>query len=291
MHTLNTRSDPLADFWGHIPAPIETSTIFRIIMQNPQGIKLGIDSIETKYSMSLAHDLGAGAILFPETNLNWGLPKSHSAFTSITRSTWRHSSYITSHLQYQPGGTLTLLTDNWSARIIEKGQDPFGMGRWSYATMKGQGSVNITIVTAYRVCQQNIQSVGTTTSTAQQYRMLSRKYRDANLTADPKPLLQFIVDLQAWLAQYISRGKKIILGIDSNEDISGKQGQITPMKYHIDKPISTAGHDGSLASLMRTCGLVDAIATLHPTEKPPATYERGTQRIDYILVIGLLYVV
>jgi hypothetical protein len=95
------------------------------------------------------------------------------------------------------------------------------------------------------------------------------------------PRKQFIVDLQAWIESLIADQHKIILTIDANKGTYDTQGSYTPLQYQPLKPTPTQGHDGSLA---RTCGLSDPLLLHHPGERPPPTYNREKERIDYILV-------
>jgi hypothetical protein len=112
-------------------------------------------------------------------------------------------------------------------------------------------------VTAYRVCQQTVQSVQTKTSTAQQFWRLSEHFRDADLTDDPVPWHQFIVDLQGWLEHKISEGYYVILGIDANGPFHPGEGNYTPVDFQLNQPIPIKGHDGTLNTLVKTSGLVD----------------------------------
>jgi hypothetical protein len=52
----------------------------------------------------------------------------------------------------------------------------------------------------------------------------------------------------------------------------------------MDKPIPTKGHEGTLATLVRTCGLIDPLQSQHSNRPPPPTYNRGQDRIDFIFV-------
>jgi hypothetical protein len=38
----------------------------------------------------------------------------------------------------QPGGTSTILMDSCTSRVVNKGTDPFGLGRWSFITIRGK---------------------------------------------------------------------------------------------------------------------------------------------------------
>jgi hypothetical protein len=56
-------------------------------------------------------------------------------------------------------------------------------------------------------------------------------------------------------------------------------GNIVPIK----------GHDCTLSTLVKTCGLVDPLLIHHPEYPPPPTYDRGTEKIDFLFVSsGLL---
>lgn len=243
-----------------------------------------------QYSFSQLSNLGVGAICLAETNLNWKHPRVLKHLKDTTKKIWQHSSSITSHIpednisENQPGGTMTLLTNNWTSRIIERGVDPFGLGRWTYMTLRGKNGIKILIVTAYRVCPQSISSIGPQTSTAQQHRLLSKSFREANRVEDPKPRLQFIVDLQSWLEHKISLNYSIILSIDANEGLQNKKGKYFPVAFSLNHPLPITGHDGSIATLITTCGLCDPLCLHHTTSPPPPTYKRGKDRIDYIFV-------
>jgi hypothetical protein len=69
----------------------------------------------------------------------------------------------------------------------------------------------------------------------------------------------------------------IILALDANESIEGVQGKYCPLDYTIDKPVTPNGHDGSIATLIRTCGLCDPLRLQHTEGIPPTTYSKGTE--------------
>jgi hypothetical protein len=182
-----------------------------------------------------------------------------------------------------------VINNNWTSRIIEKGSDPYGMGRWSYVILRGQDGQRILLVTAYRVCIQATSSAGPTTSTSQQFRFLSREFRAAEVIEDPQPRKQFIIDLQDWLEYQNTAGCFIILALDSNEGLGSETGKYHPLDYTLDKPIPIKGHDGTIKTLVRTCGLCNPLSRQHTETSPPPTYQRGKERIDYIFVsVGLL---
>jgi hypothetical protein len=124
-----------------------------------------------------------------------------------------------------------MVCNHWTFRVVEVGIDPFGLGRWSYVVMRGQGGIIIVLITAYRVCKQTVSSAGPTTSTAQQFRVLSEHFRAADRVDDPIPRHQFIVDLQGWIEHMVEKGYQIILGIDANKPFLVNEGNFTPVHY------------------------------------------------------------
>ncbi len=283
------------EVWGHFPEKIEEKSTLRLVFANPRGLKLTYDIFETEYSMGRCQSLGVGAMCLAESNLNWSHPTANGKFHEALRKIWHHSKVAKSHTKdsfstmNQPGGTVTTVLNHWTSRVIESGEDPFGLGRWSYQVLRGKGGITLLIVTAYRVCRQSVHSAGFTTSTAQQHRILSSHFREAGRVDDPIPRHQFIVDLQSWLEHKTTQGYLIVLGIDANEPYDSSAGNFTPLEFQLEKPIPTHGHDGTLSTLVRTSGLADPLLLHHPDQPPPPTYDRGKEKIDFIFVSrGLL---
>jgi len=250
--------------------------------------------LETEHSLGRTHALGVGVLCLAETNVNWGHPQILNKFHCSLRKIWKHSTHSKSFTadnftsEEQPGGTLTLVCNHWTSRVIERGVDPFGLGRWSYLVLQGKENIKILIITAYRVCRQTIQSAGHKTATAQKFRALSKTFRDADLENDPIPRRQFIVDLQSWIEHMSEEGYQIILSINANETYSTTEGNFTPLHYTTAAPIPIKGHDGILNTLVRTCGLIDPLLLQHSESSPPPTYDRGREKIDFIITSSSL---
>jgi hypothetical protein len=60
-----TEADP--EVWGHIPEQIDTTRTFRILLQNPNGIRPSVTEPEFLFSLHICHEIGAGAICLAET--------------------------------------------------------------------------------------------------------------------------------------------------------------------------------------------------------------------------------
>jgi hypothetical protein len=102
---------------------------------------------------------------------------------------------------------------NWVSRVIAKGEDTFGLGRWLYVTLSGKGERKVTLITAYNASN----TPGDTTFYQQQVRILSRLHRESNQSVNPQPHRQFVLDLQAWIQYIQKQGHDIILSLDANE--------------------------------------------------------------------------
>ena len=91
-----------------------------------------------------------------ETNRNFERLSVKESLHSCLRnvSTHHQGAVSSAHLQfqsdYQPGGTAVSVMNNWATRFLSKGSDPYG--RWSWLTLVGSGTLKITFISAYRVC-------------------------------------------------------------------------------------------------------------------------------------------
>jgi hypothetical protein len=100
---------------------------------------------------------------------------------------------------YKPGGTMLTITGKWQSRVSDNGQDPRGLGRWSYFQLSSKKK-SMVIITAYRPCVSN----GPTTAWMQQWVLL----REEGIT-DPDPVREFYKDLEKQLMQWKDKGKEI----------------------------------------------------------------------------------
>jgi len=136
--------DITCDLWGHSLPTINPSQVFHVFLQNPKGLRLGGTPYALQHDLRLCHDYGVAALSLPETNSNWDLPLIRSQFSAAIHNTWHNSASTVSKspaefiADYQPGGTATLILDNWTSRVIDKGEAPLGLGRWTFMTLRGK---------------------------------------------------------------------------------------------------------------------------------------------------------
>lgn len=129
--------------WGHYPTVIDGKDTLRILLNNPRCLKLGQSVQSTTYSLRVTEALGVGVLCIAETNVNWDHKGTHAKLHRVVWSIRENVAITTSHIreqfqsENQPGSKITLVTNDRTSCIIERGTDPFGMGRWTYFTLGG----------------------------------------------------------------------------------------------------------------------------------------------------------
>jgi exonuclease III len=164
----------------------------------------------------------------------------------------------------KPGGTLLLTQGHTTGRCQKSFSDD--MGRWCSTTYSGQNGRQLTVISAYQVCDSppvadtSNQTMTTmkTKAVTQQYSMMVEK----GLPLDRHPRTQFCLDLSKYITELKTHGHLILLMGDFNEVLS-------------DNPegMETVAQAGGLQDL-----LADRIG-----RTDFSTYIRGSSRIDYIL--------
>ena len=120
--------------------------------------------------------------------------------------------------------------------------------------MTFKGDTNLTVITAYRVCQEKGNS-GDMTAHAQQSSLL------LNRTPKPDPRKQVLEDLKSFIADRRYQGEAIVLMIDANEEC------LSP--------------NSTLRRTMDSLGMTNLHHLIHG-ESCPNTHTRGAQQIDHI---------
>ena len=214
---------------------------------------------------SLLRNWQANIICMAETRVAWEIRKVRDLVGKELRKVDRYASVIGSSSEifcadaYKPGGTGMLCDGNWNSRVVNKGNDPHKLGRWSYLTLRGRNDFLVTIITAYRCCvSNNVNNEGLTTAYAQQETCLRRKGIQTN------PRESFITHMEQFIESKVSLGHEIILAIDGNEEWEERGSRIKRMAERV--------------------GIFDVAASRN-NNKVPATYVRSNsrRRIDFIL--------
>ena len=127
----------------------------------------------------------------------------------------------------KPGGTGILAMGKSNGTIIDRGADPWKMGRWSYILIQGKKEgQSFLVVTGYRPGKRN-DLAGVKTAWAQQQTIL---YTDGRRE---KPHEAFLIDLTQWLLEYRNNQMEIMVWLDANEQWS-KDGLLTNFARKFD---------------------------------------------------------
>ena len=181
MNTSNLRSN--TTFGDEFQLP-KSPQICRFLSMNINGIHQANacqDACETTQALKLAH---VDIWHFQETNINWRSPLLGQCYAQLHK-VFHHtrmaisSSQIIYRTNYQPGGTMSAVTNDFVGRVVETGSDA-AMGRWSFTRLLGKHGRHIVMVSVYQVCNQQATTAGNRTAYAQQLSLLRRNGRDCS---------------------------------------------------------------------------------------------------------------
>ena len=238
--------------------------ITRLYVQNVNGLCWDKDGGRWPYICETMSALQVDIACFSELNTNTNKHHVRTQMEKICQLHFNHSRLIMSSSihkttrDYKPGGTSIMACNDIISHIKSHSRDR--MGRWtslSFATPTRP----IRIISAYQVCHNSKQ--GTTTAAAQQRATLISEQCENNDPSRIDPRQAFIQDLQAFILQLQAANEDVIVVGDFNEEINESNSGI-----------------GSLAT---RCGLADVFAIRLGTPTLPATYQRGTKRLDFML--------
>ena len=227
----------------------------RLYSQNINGIPADTLEEHMHYMLQAMQDRDVDIIGWAETNLEWNNYRIHKKANRLFRKTYPRGKWITTTSKttattdYKPGGNAMGITQDISSRTPLWGQDP--LGRWVWITMEGQ-SGSITVLQLYIPCPNS--NPGIYTTYAQQYEQIQK----ANPTKTPNVLKTYFTDLNQFL--YKKNTNTIIMG-DFNSNL----------------------HNSDILDLLSNHNLRDAFDFKHPNQQFN-THQKGSQRIDYILM-------
>lgn len=255
--------------WGdHLPLGSEIdSNTFRILSHNVNGLSTADSHADVRDFARSIQNKSIALFGIQETNRNFQRKHLVTSFHNAVRGVSTHHKGAVSSARldwdsdYQPGGTAISVCNKWATRYLADSSD--SMGRWSTITLTGKGTTKITFISAYRVCDGAHESSITARTARSQQEWI---YADRGM---PKTNLrdQFVADAIKLINELQQKGHDIVLMMDANEASCINSG--------IDK-------------ICFQCSLTDAHTRATTTIPPPATYHRGTTKIDFILVSSRL---
>ena len=237
----------------------------RFYFENIDGFSVNIskqvynNNDKIKYFNSLLSRLEIDVVGGAEARTNWSMvPGSHQLSHLLQQREGART--ITAHNIHerfsiaQQGGTFMSATEFNQGLIETSGCDETGLGRWCWMKFKGT-TASTRVVMAYGACVTRKQAQNATIAQQRRY------WRLQNNNTCPRKLFreQLISQLKTWREE----GDKIILFLDSNEDMS--EGILQRM---------LVGED---------LEMIDAVSQQSKMPGPP-TFVRGSRQIDAVWI-------
>jgi len=244
--------------WGNFVETKKEKTV-RIVFQNlaglanPEACDMKLDLLR-RWVQTNDVDIFGGV----ELGTCWDLIDYPRRLPQLTRGWWEAVQWSVSYNRLekhsttvQPGGTGIAVFNKLAHHAQKAGDDPTGLGRWSWVRLKGQGGRIIRIIALYRPCRSD----GPLSTYQQHCRGLTK------LNRNECPRAAVLTDLTLEVRNWQEEGDEIILLTDFNEDVRSPWIQ----RYFED------------------LNLVEALTYL--TGLPPtATHNRGSTPIDGIYI-------
>lgn len=245
--------------WGDPMGP-KDPTITRLYSINVNGISLDRRGGTFEDICRSIKEIQADIFCAQEHNLDTSQFKIRSSIFDTARQHWeRHritmgTTPITVETSYKPGGTLIMTVGSLMGRVVKQSRDKWG--RWVIQEFTGRGDRRVVIFSVYQPIDKSSQQ-GKITVAAQQTSLLCLAQDTVT-----NPRTAFRRDLLAALRSYNQEGTLLIVVGDFNEHLgTDPEGMV---------------------KIAGTLGLIDLMASRH-SSAPPATYARGSKRLDYAL--------
>ena len=260
-YTTNITNDPpmtrINNAFGHSPH-LKASNSIRIAGWNVNSFPLSNRSI--KFQDMIQHLLiqQYDIIAINETNKNWKLvdheQRPWRTLTGVWQSVHINMQNNTMDLtadKFQPGGTGIISTNESAHRIMCKGADSTGLGRWSWNKYRGKYRMTLIIVSVYRpVINASGESPNSTWNQQKRYYV--------SIDQDINPRQQLLHDLGIQMREWYRDGAQITVLMDANEDIQSRH----------------------LTAFFQQFQMREAILNKHPHQRGPATRCPGSTTID-----------
>ena len=243
---------------------LKSAGLFRVLSHNVNGLSTADRNFGLQHFVKTMKDKEVAVFGVQETNRNFEIKSVKTEVFNTVRNMSTHSkgSVSSAPLGYrskkQPGGTATFARNEWATRVLDRGSD--SMGRWSWVTLVGKGTTKVTFISAYRVCDGASGKSIVSKTVRVQLEMMNRGRGRG--TEDLRK--QTVNDLLKLINKLKNNGEDVVLMIDANE---------------------AAVPGSGVERLMINGGLVDAHTIgANRSLTPPATYQRGSTKIDFVLI-------
>jgi hypothetical protein len=147
------------------------------------------------------------------------------------------------------GGTAYLTSKSTSNRVEAKGEDPHGLGRWTWALLSGRRGMKARFISGYRPVPDSSNKTATVFSQHAQY------FYDQGNQRNPRQA--FLEDLAAQITKWKAEGNLIILRIDLNNNAWTSEA----------------------AQIIESWGLINVHTTHHPELPAVATCNKNRSNV------------
>ena len=243
-----------------------TDETTRIYIENLNGLTWDKDGGRWPYVCEAMATLNVDIACFSETNTDTNQYNIRSKMEAICQRQFPHSRLIMAASRYEstsaykPGGTAILACNAMTSIIKNHTRDR--MGRWTSISLSTKTTKQIRIISAYQVC--STMKPGSNTASSQQQAQIIEESSATDSSQRKNPRQAFIHDLQTFIQQIQSNDEDIILVGDFNEEMA----------------VNGSGID----QLATNCALADLFSIRLGSPRIPATYQRGSRRIDFVLI-------
>lgn len=241
-------------------------TITRIYVQNLNGLTWNKDGGRWPYICETMEAIQADIACFSELNTDTNRYEIRTKMEELCRHQFdQHHLVLASSANktashYKPGGTAILARNAVTSRIKSHTRDR--MGRWASISFTISTTKKLRVISAYQVCANT--RPGTNTAASHQNAQIIAEHIHAQETRRRTPREVFVQELKNFIMQVQAEGEEIILVGDFNEDITSP--------------------GAGMQQLASACCLVDLFSIRLGTSTLPTTYQRGTRRLDYVLI-------
>jgi hypothetical protein len=162
-------------FWGDPLEEKPAHSVTRLYSLNVNGLSLDRRGGKFDELCKITKEVQADVVCCQERNLDTTRPNVRNVLHDTVRQHWLRSRimysttptpFLTDH---KPGGTMIMTVEDVTGRIVSQSEDRWG--RWTSQTIKGSGSIYVTVISAYQVVTDNPNS-GSTTAASQQRSLL-----------------------------------------------------------------------------------------------------------------------
>ena len=196
---------------------------FRICALNVGRLPIEKDKDKSRDTFQWMREMKADIILLSEIGLNWRNIKLEDNWYARTKDEFQRIASITGHNTHEKtkkkvqwGGTAIIAVNETASRVIQKGTDESGLGRWSWILLQGKDDQRIRCISIYSPPKYSKGPF----SVWQQH--CTKLFVDGK-NIDPVEDLthSFEREIKKWTAE----GEKLIIGGDVNQNITNSAMQ------------------------------------------------------------------